>query len=517
MFRSLACRLPLVVIVGAVTLAASQIAAGQTTRREAELDRIREQYEGLRSELRGELDEIVRFCEDRGLAEAAATVRSVVVDEPDDGRIAITPLPREMQPQLPPGLPADERTWRSRVLKAKGDYAGKLYLLARRTLASGFPSRAFAYVNEVAEFDPDHEQARSLLGWVPYNGEWVTPFDRSMTIKRNEWHARFGWLPRTHVARYENGERYLTDANGRNGQWVPAAHEANVRRDFRNAWQIETAHYLVKTNHSLEEGVRIGRALELYHDFFKQVFAGFFVSPDQQKTLFDGGTRRGRREEPRKHVVHFYRSKEDYVAALAGQFPQIAITNGLYQSGDRVAYFFHDPSGENLPTIFHEATHQLFYESDPRPRDVALDAQFWIIEGIACYMESFERIDGKLTCGNPEYVRFDNARFRLLQSGDYQPFAEFSGLGMREFQLGGADELGIRYSQASGLSHFLMHYDRGRYRDALVVHLAELYSPAPPRRMHTLPELLGVEARVLDEQYREFLTAQSRDLVRREP
>ena len=59
------------------------------------------------------------------------------------------------------------------------------------------------------------------------------------------------------------------------------------------------------------------------------------------------------------------------------------------------------------------------------------------------------------------------------------------------------------YTQSAGLTHFLMHYDGGRYRDALVAYLSTVYSgrdvPA------SLAQLTGVGYDILDRQYREFL------------
>lgn len=486
------------------------VATAAAQRGRSDLDVVRTERDELRATLARDLEEAARFCEERELPEAAAAIRGSLEEADAEGRIAVTPLPKNVQPPVPTSLPDDERTWRLKVRQARTEHAGRLYLLARRALRRGLPSAAHDLIREVTEFDSDHESARRLLGWVRNGDEWITPFDRSMMVKRYVWHERFGWLRSTHVERYEQGQRYFK------GKWISAAREADIRRDFRNAWEVETAHYLVKTNHSLEEGVRIARALELYHDFLKQVFAGFFTTPDQQKTLFDGATRRRAERNPPKYEVHFHRSKDDYVRALQGRFPQIAITNGLYQSGDRVAYFFHDPAGKNLPTIFHEATHQILYESDPRPREVGIRAHFWIVEGIACYMESFTRSGGQLTIGDPNYIRFDNARFRLLQRGDYEPFGEFSSLGMRAFQNGDQETLGKRYSEASGLAHFLMHYDGGRYRDALVAHLADIYSPTA-RRVRTIPELLGVTAAEIDEQYAAYLREQRREVANLQP
>ena len=45
-------------------------------------------------------------------------------------------------------------------------------------------------------------------------------------------------------------------------------------------------------------------------------------------------------------------------------------------------------------TMYHKATHQLFQESRPVSPEVGHRANFWIIEGIAMYMESLPRKTG---------------------------------------------------------------------------------------------------------------------------
>ena len=55
--------------------------------------------------------------------------------------------------------------------------------------------------------------------------------------------------------------RYVDDTSAT--IWVETAdagEEAEIRRDFRHAWEIRTEHFLVKTNHSLERGVEIARS-----------------------------------------------------------------------------------------------------------------------------------------------------------------------------------------------------------------------------------------------------------------
>ena len=74
---------------------------------------------------------------------------------------------------------------------------------------------------------------------------------------------------------------------------------------------------------------------------------------------------------------------------------------------------------------------------------------------------------------------------------------------MQEFQ--GSPDLAKNYTQAAGLARFFMHYDKGRYREALVKHLAQLYSKDERvrDRADSLEELTGVDFSDLDRQYAE--------------
>ena len=60
-----------------------------------------------------------------------------------------------------------------------------------------------------------------------------------------------------------------------------------------------------------------------------------------------------------------------------------------------------------------------------------------------------------------------------------------------------------------------MHYDGGRYREALVTHLSQLYSAIDKRRhfVQGLDELTGDPAEELDREYAEFSRQIERDLA----
>ena len=87
------------------------------------------------------------------------------------------------------------------------------------------------------------------------------------------------------------------------------------------------------------------------------------------------------------HQVVFFRDQSQYVAALQAAEPQIAKTLGYYSNSAKTAYFFAGDQ-QYAGTLFHEATHQLFREVRSGAIDPGRKNNFWIVEAVACYMES---------------------------------------------------------------------------------------------------------------------------------
>jgi hypothetical protein len=440
---------------------------------------------------------------DLGLADEAKHCRALAAPM-ETVLFRVNKLPKEVQPEISLSLPERERELRESLRQIEEHYAADLYSFCRKALRAGYPSYAYQIVEEVVRHNPDHPAARKILGYKLRGKEWVTPFAADRLEKGYVWDDAFGWLPKEQLAKYKAGKRWC------GGRWMSIAQEAEIRRDFQHAWQVRTDHYLVRTDKSLERGVEIAKTLEQYHDFFMQTFAGFFSTPDQMMKLFQtSGSSSSLQSRSRPYLVDYFRSRDEYVNRLVKRVPQIGITNGLYYTADRVAYFYYDPQQQNQDTLFHEATHQLFYENDKRDRMIAMDANFWIVEGISCYMESYHVENGQSVVGDPKHVRIEAARHRCLIDKYYIPLDRFTEMGMYAFQ--SSRQISMNYSQAAGLAHFFMHYDGGRYRDALIEHLSEIYRAGPRQRtaVRSLADLTGVSFPELDRQYEEYMQSLS--------
>lgn len=498
-----------------ILLIALSAAQAETDSRSLQL--LKEQYHARHAEFAREMNALADFCEANSFFTDAERIR-IRASSTEQGSIDFDDLPTQKLPELPKQLGPIETQWRTKLRALETDYAVDLYLLARRSMKQRHASFAFQLIRELVFFDPDHKSGRELLGYVTYGDEWTTPFSRSMRSSGFLDHPQYGWIRNNLVERFEQGERLYR------GRWMSVEKEASLRKEFRNGWEIQTEHFHIKTNHSLEKGVQISRQLEAFHRFFLREFAAFFSTPVQMQKLFGSGavskdTRQG------QHQIYYFANRDEFVAALKSKNQQTLIATGFYLPHERTAFFYHDDDPEqaeaNRETMFHEVTHQLLGESSSATYDVGEHRNFWVIEGIACYMESFEldhsgetastepdRTNLKTNIGDPKHPRIYWARRKALQDDFYIPMERFMLYGKKEFQSAPDNEtLHAYYSQATGLVHFFMHYEDGLYRDAFIDYLSQVYSPI--ERVRTRPDSLDKLTQVpfatLDQQYRDYL------------
>jgi len=441
------------------------------------------------------LAELADWCDQHGLGEQAAKTRTWL-ERRDPNKVYVPVLPRGVGlPKPPPGAPEGVIEWNEKFTRLRLQQARVQYELARRAVRKGRASLAFDLVLAALRENPDHEAIRRLFGYQQFEGQWRTLYEVRKLRAGHVWHEKFGWLPRSHVRRYEQGHRYYK------GRWITAAEDALLHRDIHFGWDVQTEHYTIRTNHSIEAGVELGRKLERLYRVWKQLFIRYFASEAQVAALFAGPSRSRAIRLP-QHAVVYFRDRENYNQSLRAAFPNIGISTGVYVDSTRRAYFFAGEDSDER-TLYHEATHQLFHESRPVHPDVARQANFWIIEGIAMYMESLHEEDGYHVLGGLDDLRLQAARYRLLHDDFYVPLAEFVTYDLDDFQ--NDKRIATLYSQAAGLTHFLICHQGGRYRDALVAYLAAVYSGRADS--NTLAQLTGRSYSELDGQYRQFIEA----------
>ncbi|MEZ6055084.1 MAG: hypothetical protein R3C01_00115 [Planctomycetaceae bacterium] len=467
-------------------------------------EQIRSEYAELHRAFSQQLHMLADQCDAQGLTDEGRHIRRLAIPFAEQ-TLDVDNLPEQQLAPLAPTLPAAELAWRSKLRKTQVDYANSLFLLSRRALQSELITETYQYLREAAFQDPNHEQARKSLGYVLHEGRWVSPYALLKLRQGEQWHEKYGWINQRDLARFDRGERpYRTG-------WVSAEKEAALRTNFDNAWVIQSEHFSLKTNTSRERGVQLVTDLEDFHRFFMREFPLLFNTRQQAQSLFSNST--NVRPKSRPHQVYYYRQKGEYVKALARKQSGVEQSNGIYMPDDRIAYFFENPDDPEISreTMFHEVTHQLLSESSLQTFPIADERDFWIVEGFACYMESFSRHEGRLTVGSPHHMRVYSAKHRIVGENWLIPFDKLMSYGRREFQLGAEDFTTLQkmYSQSTGMAHFFMHYDDGLYRDSLLLYLGQLYSPDKRIRNapQTLSEITGVSSEKLQEQYVSYMKA----------
>ncbi|HQU43248.1 MAG TPA: DUF1570 domain-containing protein [Pirellulales bacterium] len=457
--------------------------------RPADAETIVEQQAATEREYAAQLKALARRCDEKKLPEQAAATRKWIV--PQAPLTLVVPLADERLPEAGDEASQAVREWAERFRRLRQAQGKQWFELAQRAAKERQFAMAFQRVHATLREDPDHQAARRLLGYKRQQGRWLSPYESNKAQAHQVWHERFGWLPEKQVARYESGERFFK------GRWITADEDERLHAEIGRGWDVVTEHYQVRTDHSLEEGVRLASRLEEFYGVWRQLFVRYVVPDEQLARLFREGAPANRVH--RRHQVTYFRNREEYMRALGKEHPAIGITTGYYAGPQRTAYFFVGDE-EDDSTVYHEATHQLFSELK-QVSQVGRDANFWVVEGIACFMESYKPGNRLVTLGGADALRLDNARTWLLEKGQYLPLAELCALGMDDLQ--GHAEIKMIYSEASGMTYYLLFAGEGRYRQSLVDYLSAVY--ANRDRPQTLAELTGTSFSKHDEQYHQFL------------
>jgi hypothetical protein len=365
---------------------------------------------------------------------------------------------------------------------ARNAYADKLFSLAKRAADAGQLSLAFEWATEAVRENPDHADARRVLGYEKHGGQWLSPYAKRMVTAGKHWDPQAGWVGKDDAAK--------------------------DRKPGKNGWQVRTDNFLVTSNDSLAAAADLAARLERLYQVWRQLFAGFSFSDHEVRELFAG--ERAPRERHRPFRVIYHRDKEDYVAALKRRQPRIAETLGIYFDDDREAHFFAaaDSAGtaQNAPTLHHEAVHQLFQETRPATRHVGATGNFWIIEGIATYFETLREHRDPVaglyyTIGESSAGRLPAAKRRRLSEAYYVPLDELNELSKDDLQR--YPDLVKLYSQSAGLAALLMDGEEGRYREPLVAYLTAVYAGRDDKK--SLSEATGTTNSELDAAYRRYL------------
>lgn len=200
-------------------------------------------------------------------------------------------------------------------------------------------------------------------------------------------------------------------------------------------YKIATAHYMIYSSATLEQTRHIGTVAEaLYLAYFN------FFSPSF--SLATG--------HPRLKVKLF-KDRDEFRDIALGGMPSWA--EGYYDG--QYCNLYYDAAAPNPYHWFlHEATHQLNYEV------AGFSVPQWIDEGLACYFGTSRFADGTITPGD-----YDANSYPVWWLPSYQGGGVIH---LRNIIDGGGPDFNtyfnLYYLEWWSLSHFLFHYDSGRYK-----------------------------------------------------
>ena len=408
----------------------------------AELIRCEESY-------RQKLQTLADKCTELGLLKQAQLVRQWVIVRRADQQRLFLPDPvgsfaadgmavRDHAGDSPAATQAAgtelERQFLQRFKRERQQQAVALFELAEQQIKADAAAAAYRTLHAVLREDPDHARARRILGYRQSGTRWTLGEDGIRRRNATTTHPRFGW---------------------RRGSY----------------WLIESPHFRISTNHSAAAGEKLARQLEQLHAAWQQLFFDFWSSSAALAARFAGEDR------PlglaRKHQVVLFRDREEYLSQLARVEPRIQVSSGYYTSEQRTAYLY--AGGPAIETNWwHEVSHQLFHESIDSIRLVGERQNFWAVEGIAVYMESFVPDNDSATLGGFEADRLQFARYRILRDAPRESLANLILLGRPALQA--RADLGELYTQAAWLCHTLMDGPQAdRTNPALIRLLRQIY------------------------------------------
>ena len=441
---------------------------------------------------------LVRRAEAAGASQLAAEIGqwSLTATPPSDGRQTVHRIPASVrQPGwMAAASPNVEAIWRD-FLAARHTWADAVYATARDAAEAEQGCEAFRLLAVALAADPDHEQARAAGGWMKrVEGgtiTWLWPEAARRASRREVYTPEYGWLPKTWQARYADGKRRA------GSRWVnredvpPAKTPADAP-----VWQAD--HWRISHLGEEADSAELAARLEETHAIWWQVFGSFAMERGELQRRFSGQARP--QAGPAMQAVQFA-SRQQYIDTLERVEPQIGRTLGIYWTPTQTSYFFKADDADPT-TIFHEATHQLFAESRRTSRLAGEQHGFWVLEAIACYMESLEATETGWRLGGLEHGRAPAAVERLTLDGFYVPLEALCGLGRVDFQA--RPDLPPLYSQISGLADFFINAEQGRYREAFVTYLQRVYTGSA--RPDSLAELCNADFGELDAAYRRHVS-----------
>jgi len=255
-------------------------------------------------------------------------------------------------------------------------------------------------------------------------------------------------------------------------------------------------HYLI-TASRLDDAHRAGQRLEHLFRAWHLLSAEHFGEQANGQTKELDNELDNEVEHHRRHRIVLFRDQQEYNRALLPLEPSIARTNGFYFAPGKTAYFY----STEAKILFHEGTHQILMEHIFRNTAPSFRNNFWVVEGIAAFMETLKIEEHSYKVGDILADKLLAAKIYQFERNYHMPIQRLTAMSAADVQA--SAETQRIYSQSATLVHWLMFAEGGRYRQHLFELLRQTYVDlAVPE---TLSRLTGLSYEELDQKYAEFL------------
>lgn len=417
--------------------------------------------EEIDREFQGQLQELMKWCDEQGLKqERLETGRTLFVRDPQRQYIFLPDGPAKNSPGN-----LDE-SWRNQLKSLREKYAESLFDLAKQLARSDAGAPTYQLLHEVLYWNPNHAAAREALGHRRSDDGWQAYNERLTVRDAPKAHPELNWPARSY--------KLVTTEN------------------FEIASQAD------------EEITRLlAEQLQRWQWIWRQVCFDYWSSPVAVRSWIDGKSKA--RQATKKYRVVFFRDQEQYVQELEKYVPGVGVSTGFYSDQLRLSFFYAGQGNPDLATWRHELTHQLFKETIRTRSSPFIDEQLWLGEGIAMYFEGLYDFGEFVTLGGLDTQRLQYARLRALKDHSYLPFAQLTKMSQSELQ--SHPDVRQLYSQAAGVTQFLMTAEEGRHRAELIEYLKLFYTGKP--KPEAWEKGVGLTAEEIDRRYPEFLRVEA--------
>lgn len=412
-----------------------------------------------------ELDRLAAVCDSIGLEAQAAFTRRWKIPTRTDQLALFLPAEKESDPATP-----NARRWLKHFAAARESYADALFAAAKNIVARD-ETEAYRLLWRTLRENPEHAGARTVLSALVGSA--------------------------TANPRLRKGTAALTDLG-----WTP-----------RSYFSVNSRHFNLVSNADTESTKQLAAQLEQTFVLWTQVFYAAWAEPGKLSEGLTGDTLRAinfPRNRDKFRVV-LLKDRESYLKLLGASEEAVGASVGYYWPAGKQSIFY---AGEELQlTLTHELTHQFFAESarqlNAKGAAVGESGDYWIVEGIAMYMESLTRRDNHWTVGGWESARLQTARYRGVRDGFWIPMERLSGSTLEGWK---ADSrISLLYSHAAGLTHALMDNElRSATRAATIKAIGELY--AGERVGESLLQQFGSDDAAAKDNYQDALIVSDADV-----